>query len=70
MLTRSVFWITLAAKFLGLAVVMFRGREQVKKVEHPFASELPHALIPTPVGRWLVMGRQLHTYATRVWGSP
>lgn len=39
--------------FLALAVVTFRGRKQVKRIEHPFASELPHALIPTPVANAL-----------------
>jgi len=52
-LTRSVFWITLAAMFVALAVVTFRARKHVNSIEHPFASELPHALIPTPVAKAL-----------------
>ena len=31
MLTRSVFWTALAAMFLGLAVVTFRGRREVRQ---------------------------------------
>lgn len=46
---KSVFWTALVVGFLALAVVAWRERAKVQKVEHPFASELPHALIPTPV---------------------
>jgi len=48
-LTRPVFWITLAAMFLVLAVVTYRGRERVKKVQFPFASQIETHFIPMPV---------------------
>ena len=37
-LTRLGFWITLGAMFLVLAVVTYRRRQRVKKVQFPFAS--------------------------------
>ncbi len=50
MLVRSVFWAALAAMYVVLAIVTFRGRKHVKGHEHPFAADLPTSdLLPTSV---------------------
>ena len=48
MWTRSVFWTALAIAFLGLAIVAWRERKQVRDKEHPLGG-LPHTHIASPV---------------------
>ncbi len=53
MLARSAFWTALAVMYVALAVVTYRGRRQVKKVEHPLPSGMEHVFIAGPVAKAL-----------------